>query len=105
MITIYNNDNKPPRWKSWEEIGEWHYDGFSLGGSIVQEEPKDEFEFPFHAVMIDDDGEEGNWGAFYSFDAARLWVESQDFAAHARALSDESVLFDVQDREEKEALA
>lgn len=96
MITVYNNDNKPPRWKSWEEIKEWHYDGFSLGGSITYKKPKDELDFAYHAVMIDPvDGEEGNWGGFNSFEAAQLWVESQDFAAHAKNLSDQSALADL----------
>ena len=95
MITVYNNDNKPPRWKSWEEIKEWHYDGFSLGGSVTYSKPQDELELPYHAVMIDDNGDEGNWMAFHTYEAALLWVESQDFATHARNLSDQSVLADL----------
>jgi hypothetical protein len=95
MITVYDNDNKPPRWKSWEDIGEWHYDGFSLGGAVTYRKPTDEFEFPYHAVMIDDNGDEGEWLALHTFEAARLWIESQDFAAHARNLSDQSALADL----------
>lgn len=102
MIT---DNDKPSNWKVHDIIREWHYEGFSLVGAITYEKPKDEFEIPYHAEVINPvDGERENSGAFYSFEAARLWVESEDFAAHSRYLSDESLLCDVVERDEQGVL-